>query len=170
MKNTTTTVSITALLFAYDNAVNAVFALSQAFTDIYNGLLVSCNRDDKAVKQGMKDAGLAFLSAKKGEFDCPLLLRALACAGIEADYASAFFNGMVNPDGSRFVSRARVSQVMGELGMSTSRGEAIKKNGTAGQTKAPEKTAVEKEFERISKMKASERKALVAMLKEAGML
>jgi hypothetical protein len=173
MKTTTTesyVANIKALIQAYDNAENAVFALSQEFANLYNGLLVSCNRDDKNIKAGMKGAGLAFLAAKKGDFNTPLLLNALACAGIEADYASAFFNGMVDDKGNRFVSRARVSQVMAELGMSTTRGASIKKNGNAGKPAAPEKTAVEKEFDRIAKLDTAERKALVAMMKKAGMM
>ena len=173
MKTTTTTaanVSITALVKAYDNAENAVMALSQAFADIYNGLLVSCNRDDKGIKAGMKQAGLLFLSEKKGVFNTPLLLDALALAGIDGDYCSAFFNGMVDEQGKRFVSRARVSQVMAELGVTTSHGKAVKESGKAGKSTAPAKSAAEKEFERIQSMDAVERKALIAMMKKAGLL
>lgn len=167
---TTTTVSIAAIVKAYDNAENAVLALSQAFADLYNGLLTTCNRDDKQVKAGMKQAGLLFLAEKKGTFNTPLLINALALAGIDGDYCSAFFNGMVDERGNRFVSRARVSQVMTELGVTTSHGKAVKESGKAGKSTAPAKSAAEKEFERIQSMDAVERKALIAMMKKAGLL
>lgn len=168
--NTENTVSVVAIVKAYDTAVNARKALSQAFADLYNGLLASCDRDAKEIKAGMKQAGLAFMEAKQGVFETPLLLGALALAGIDGDYCSAFFNGMVDKDGNRFVSRARVSQVMSELGIETSHGSAVKESGKAGKSTAPVKTAAEKEFERIQSMDAVERKALIAMMKKAGLL